>query len=290
MELKEKTKRMGLLHDGFLHLLLNLILLVGTVYLFTQNEIWLGCVLGVETLLWLKGFKVIPPNHARVLIFLGKYKGTVRRNGFVWVNPLYSSFTISLRADNMDVEPIKVNDRNGNPIMIGLVLVWRVEDTYRACFDVETHSYKSFVAVQSDAALRKVASLYAYDNMDASNPDELTLRQGGDIINQRLEEEIRQHLSIAGIEVVEARINYLAYAQEIASVMLKRQQAEAIIAAREKIVEGAVSVVEMAVNKMAADGIVHLDEDRKAAMVSNLMVVLCSDEGAAPVINAGSSH
>ena len=195
---------------------------------------------------------------------------------------------MSLRADNMDVEPIKVNDRNGNPIMIGLVLVWKVEDTYRACFDVEATSYNSFVAVQSDSALRKVASLYAYDNLEDQN--EVTLRNGGDEINRRLEQEIRKHLEIAGIEVVEARINYLAYAQEIASVMLKRQQAEAIIAAREKIVEGAVSMVDMALKKLAAENVVEMDNERKAAMVSNLMVVLCGDEGASPVINTGSIY
>ena len=205
----------------------------------------------------------------------------------------------------MDVAPIKVNDKNGNPIMIGLVLVWKIKNTYKACFDIEvgntttvdkngnktTHDngYDNFVNVQSDAALRKVAGMYAYDNID-HHSEELTLRSGGEEINDRLEKELRSRLDIAGIEVVEARINYLAYAAEIASVMLRRQQADAIISAREKIVEGAVSMVDLALKKLSADGIVELDEERKAAMVSNLLVVLCADESASPVINTGTLY
>ncbi|MBP5528027.1 MAG: SPFH domain-containing protein [Bacteroidales bacterium] len=297
MESKEIAKKMTVVNNGFLHLLINIALLVAALYLCIgagENNFTLGGIIGgLCWLLWglhIVGFKtmVIQPNHARVLTFFGKYVGTVRDNGFFWTNPFYVRKKMSLRADNMDVEPIKVNDRNGNPIMIGLVLVWKVEDTYRACFDVEATSYNSFVAVQSDSALRKVASLYAYDNLEDVN--EVTLRNGGDEINRRLEQEIRKHLEIAGIEVVEARINYLAYAQEIASVMLKRQQAEAIIAAREKIVEGAVSMVDMALKKLAAENVVEMDDERKAAMVSNLMVVLCGDEGASPVINTGSIY
>ena len=297
MESKEIAKKMTVVNNGFLHLLINIALLVAALYLCigaSENNFTLGGIIGgLCWLLWglhIVGFKtmVIQPNHARVLTFFGKYVGTVRDNGFFWTNPFYVRKKMSLRADNMDVEPIKVNDRNGNPIMIGLVLVWKVEDTYRACFDVEATSYNSFVAVQSDSALRKVASLYAYDNLE--NVNEVTLRNGGDEINRRLEQEIRKHLEIAGIEVVEARINYLAYAQEIASVMLKRQQAEAIIAAREKIVEGAVSMVDMALKKLAAENVVEMDDERKAAMVSNLMVVLCGDEGASPVINTGSIY
>ena len=297
METKEIVKKMGVWNNGFLHLLINLGLLALALYLCIdagENNFTLGGILGgVCWVLWglhVAGFKmmIIQPNHARVLTFFGRYVGTVRDNGFFWTNPFYMRKKMSLRADNMDVEPIKVNDRNGNPIMIGLVLVWKVEDTYRACFDVEATSYTGFVAVQSDSALRKVASLYAYDNLE--NQNEVTLRNGGDEINRRLEQEIRKHLEIAGIEVVEARINYLAYAQEIASVMLKRQQAEAIIAAREKIVEGAVSMVDMALKKLAAENVVEMDDERKAAMVSNLMVVLCGDEGASPVINTGSIY
>ena len=297
MESKEIAKKMKVWNNGFLQLVLNLILLGLALDLCItagENNITVGGIFGgICWLLWglhIAGFKqmVIQPNHARVLTFFGKYVGTVRDNGFFWTNPFYVRKKMSLRADNMDVEPIKVNDRNGNPIMIGLVLVWKIEDTYRACFDVEASSYTSFVAVQSDSALRKVASLYAYDNLEDQN--EVTLRNGGDEINRRLEAEIRKHLEIAGIEVVEARINYLAYAQEIASVMLKRQQAEAIIAAREKIVEGAVSMVDMALKKLAADNVVDMDDERKAAMVSNLMVVLCGDEGPSPVINTGSIY
>ncbi len=297
MESKEKIKKMTAWNNGFLQLLINLALLALALYLCIdagEKSYALGAILGgICWVLWglhVGGFKqmVIQPNHARVLTFFGKYVGTVRDNGFFWTNPLYMRKKMSLRADNMDVAPIKVNDRNGNPIMIGLVLVWKVEDTYRACFDIEANSYHNFVAVQSDSALRKVASLYAYDNLEDKN--ELTLRNGGDEINRRLEGEIRKHLEIAGIEVVEARINYLAYAQEIASVMLKRQQAEAIIAAREKIVEGAVSMVDMALKKLVAEQVVEMDNERKAAMVSNLMVVLCGDEGASPVINTGSIY
>ena len=270
MESKEKIKTMTGINNGFLHILINLALLAVTLGLMIYGIAYeIGWTAPLDALLWclwalhLGGFMVIQPNHARVLTFFGRYVGTVRQNGFFWLNPLYTKKKISLRADNMDVEPIKVNDRNGNPIMIGLVLVWKVEDTYRACFDVEASSYNSFVAVQSDSALRKVASLYAYDNLEDLN--EVTLRNGGDEINRRLEAEIRKHLEIAGIEVIEARINYLAYAQEIASVMLKRQQAEAIIAAREKIVEGAVSMVDMALKKLTADHVVDMDEERKAA-------------------------
>ena len=297
MKTKEITKEMTVLNNGFLQIVVNLALACVAVWMFVlagdNGHSLPGIIGGVLTVIWglhIAGFKmmVVQPNHARVLTFFGKYVGTVRQNGFFWVNPFYVRKKISLRADNMDVEPIKVNDRNGNPIMIGLVLVWRVEDTYRACFDVEADAYDSFVAVQSDSALRKVASLYAYDNLDDKN--EVTLRNGGDEINRRLEDEIRKHLEIAGIEVVEARINYLAYAQEIASVMLKRQQAEAIISAREKIVEGAVSMVDMALKKLAAENVVEMDNERKAAMVSNLMVVLCGDEGASPVINTGSIY
>ena len=297
MESKEIAKKMTVWNNGFLQLVIDLALLALALWLCIDagnNNFTLGGIIGgILWVLWglhISGFKnmVIQPNHARVLTFFGKYVGTVRDNGFFWTNPFYVRKKMSLRADNMDVEPIKVNDKGGNPIMIGLVLVWKVADTYRACFDVEDSSYTRFVAVQSDAALRKVASLYAYDNLDDVN--EVTLRNGGDEINRRLEAEIRKHLEIAGIEIVEARINYLAYAQEIASAMLKRQQAEAIIAAREKIVEGAVSMVDMALKKLAAEHVVEMDDERKAAMVSNLMVVLCGDEGASPVINTGSIY
>ena len=313
METKEFIRPMKAWNNGFLHLCINFALLAATIFI----TVWLvgnrldglgatvcsvGCVLWV---LHIIGFMIIQPNIARVLIFFGKYRGTVTDNGFFWVNPFYSTRKLSLRARNMDVAPIKVNDKNGNPIMIGLVLVWKIKNTYKACFDIEvgstttvdkngnktTHDngYDNFVNVQSDAALRKVAGMYAYDNID-HHSEELTLRSGGEEINDRLEKELRSRLDIAGIEVVEARINYLAYAAEIASVMLRRQQADAIISAREKIVEGAVSMVELALKKLSADGIVELDEERKAAMVSNLLVVLCADESASPVINTGTLY
>ncbi len=313
METKEFTKRMTFANNGFLHLIINLALLAGiitgTIALVGPHDdlaILLCCLGSVVYLLHCIGFMIIQPNLARVLTFFGKYRGTVTDNGFFWVNPFYGKRRLSLRARNMDVDPIKVNDKNGNPIMIGLVLVWKIKDTYKACFDIEvetittvdkdgnktTHGngYDNFVNVQSDAALRKVAGLYAYDNIDNNHTEEITLRSGGEEINDRLEEELRSRLSIAGIEVVEARINYLAYAAEIASVMLRRQQADAIISAREKIVEGAVSMVDLALKKLSQDNIVELDEERKAAMVSNLLVVLCADESASPVINTGTLY
>ena len=314
METKEFTRKMSGVNNGFLHLFINLLLLAAIVF-GTMGLVMVAgdgfavpfCILMCFVyILQCVGFMVIQPNQSRVLTFFGKYRGTVVDNGFFWVNPFYGKRRLSLRARNMDVAPIKVNDKNGNPIMIGLVLVWKIKDTYKACFDIEVEDttvtqkdgtkvttlkgYDNFVNVQSDAALRKVAGLYAYDNIDNKNSEEVTLRSGGEEINDRLEEELRSRLSIAGIEVIEARINYLAYAAEIASVMLRRQQADAIISAREKIVEGAVSMVDLALKKLSADGIVELDEERKASMVSNLVVVLCADESASPVINTGTLY
>ena len=256
------------------------------------------------------GFMLIEPNEARALLFFGDYRGNFLDTGFWWVNPFMSEKNISLRARNLNVEPIKVNDKTGNPIMIGLVLVWRVkrDEIYRAVFDVDASTadegsekvvvgnatrrmlvLENFVRVQSDAALRQVAGCYAYDNTDAAD-DELTLRSGSDDINSQLEAKLNERLEIAGIEIVEARINYLAYSPEIAAVMLRRQQADAIISAREKIVEGAVSMVKMALDKLSDEDIVELDDDKKAAMVSNLLVVLCADESAQPVVNTGTLH
>ena len=329
METKEFNKQLTGKNNGFLHLFLNLVMLVGFILLIIWTAgldgminpedgeptalvllpILGGVVLTFVYILHCVGFMIIQPNQSRVLTFFGRYSGTVRQNGFFWVNPFYAKRKISLRARNMDVPPIKVNDKNGNPIMIGLVLVWKIADTYKAVFDIDVETltsgstaqqnaqetqpqlkgYDSFVHVQSDAALRKVAGHYAYDNID-HNSTELTLRSGAEEINNQLEEELRSRLSIAGIEVIEARINYLAYAAEIASVMLRRQQADAIISAREKIVEGAVSMVELALNKLSEREVVQLDEEKKATMVSNLLVVLCADESASPVINTGSIY
>ena len=265
----------------------------------------ISVLLLIGELFILNGFMMLEPNTARVTTWFGKYSGTFTRTGFYWINPFYGTKKVSLRARNLDAEPIKVNDKVGNPVMIGLVLVWRLKDTYKALFEVDSQTMASsdgtlsgnakglmraledFVSVQSYAALRQVAGQYAYDDND-ENTKELTLRSGGDEINEQLAGKLNERLSLAGIEVVEARINYLAYAPEIAAVMLRRQQASAIITAREKIVEGAVSMVKMALDKLSADDIVELDEDKKAAMVSNLLVVLCADESAQPVVNTGT--
>lgn len=252
-----------------------------------------------------KGFMLLEPNEARVLTFFGEYRGSFYKTGFWWVNFFMTKKDLSLRARNLNAEPIKVNDKTGNPIMIGLVLVWRLkaDEIYRAVFDIDVaanaqgqvsqsarmHMLENFVAVQSDAALRQVAGLYAYDDNGADS-GEVTLRSNSDEINMVLEQRLGERLAIAGIEVVEARINYLAYAPEIAAVMLRRQQADAIISAREKIVEGAVSMVKMALERLSEDEVVELDEERKAAMVTNLLVVLCGDESAQPVVNTGTLH
>lgn len=267
-------------------------------------KIFTGCVLLLAAIVAMCGFIMIEPNEARVMLFFGKYHGTFKKVGYSWVNPFYSVKKLSLRARNIDAEPIKVNDKQGNPVMIGMVLVWKLKDTYKAMFEIDAQTmasnaasvgvnvnsmmraFENFVKIQGDAALRQMAGQYAYDNTD--NKDELTLRSGGDEINEVLKSELEERLTMAGIEVVEARINYLAYAPEIAAVMLRRQQADAIIAAREKIVEGAVSMVKMALDKLAEGGVIELDDDKKAAMISNLMVVLCGDDTAQPVVNTGT--
>ena len=265
-----------------------------------------GGVLIVANLFVSGGFVLVEPGEARVMMFFGKYRGTFTRAGYFWVNPFISVKKLSLRARNLDAEPIKVNDKTGNPVMIGMVLVWKLKDTYKAMFEIDAqtmaeskaaaagaktanimNAFEKFVRIQADAALRQVAGQYAYDDGE-QDCGELTLRGGSDEINKELEQKIDERLTMAGIEVIEARINYLAYAPEIAAVMLRRQQASAIIMAREKIVEGAVSMVKMALHKLSDEEVVELDDDKKAAMVSNLMVVLCSDEAAQPVVNTGT--
>lgn len=231
------------------------------------------------------GFFFVYPNSSRVLTLFGEYKGTVKDHGFYWVNPFYVRKTISLRARNFDSERLKVNDKLGNPINISVILVWRVKETYKAAFEVDI--YENFVRVQTDAAVRKLANMYAYDNFD-DGEQEITLRSGMEEVNDNMEKEVSERLHIAGIEVLEARIGYLAYAPEIASAMLRRQQATAIVAARMKIVEGAVWMVEEAINQLSKREIVDLDEEKKAAMVSNLLTVLCADKDASPVINTGT--
>ncbi|WP_040251368.1 SPFH domain-containing protein [Psychroserpens mesophilus] len=276
--------------NGYLMLFAFLILFFGGIItMIALKTPWL--LLAVITGVFIApGFIMVQPNGSRVLLLFGKYVGTVKKNGFYWVNPFYTKKKISLRASNFDSERLKVNDKLGNPVMISTILVWRVQNTYKAAFDVD--NYENFVRVQTDAAVRKLASMYPYDNFADEGVDEdITLRSSVNEVSTALEKEIDERLSIAGIEVLEARIGYLAYAQEIANAMLKRQQATAIVAARHKIVEGAVSMVEMAIEQLSKKEVVHLDEERKAAMVSNLMVVLCGDKDASPVLNTGTlSH
>jgi regulator of protease activity HflC (stomatin/prohibitin superfamily) len=273
--------------SGYWMLLVAILILGITIagfIIFESPWFIIGVVLTILTAI---GFIIVNPNESSVLTLFGSYVGTIKVNGFFWTNPFYLKKKISLRARNFVGQPIKVNDKVGNPIMIGLVLVWKVDNTFKACFDVD--QYEHFVVVQSDAALRKLAGMFPYDNFELEDAN-ITLRAGGEEVNHRLETELRERLNIAGINVIEARINYIAYAQEIAGAMLRRQQATAVVAARGKIVEGAVGMVQMALDQLSEKKIVHLDEEKKAAMVSNLMVVLCSDESARPVINAGTLH
>ena len=272
--------------SGYLMVVVELLLLMLSFWGLIMTGVP-GAFLMMIVLLLTPGFFFIYPNSSRVLTLFGAYKGTVKTNGFFWVNPFFIKKHISLRARNFDSERVKVNDKVGNPILIGVILVWQVRNTYKAAFEVD--DYESFVRIQSDAAVRKLAGLYPYDNFDDAQ-EEIALRSGLAEVNHNLEEELRARLDIAGINVVEARIGYLAYASEIASAMLKRQQATAIVAARMKIVEGAVGMVEMALQQLAQQNIVEMDEDKKAAMVSNLMVVLCGDRDAQPVVNTGTLH
>lgn len=301
----------GMVASGFLMLIVFFLLIGGAVWSFSWLEsvcsiggIVCGIVCIVVALLLLCGFIMVEPNEARVVMFFGKYEGTFTRNGFFWLNPFNSTKKIPLKARNLDAAPIKVNDKVGNPILIGLVMVWKVRDTYKVMFNIDNEvnavagvanssanrmkTYENFVKIQADAALRRIAGEYAYDNVE--NHDDVTLRSSGEVVQQRLEHAISESLEIAGIEVVEARISHLAYAPEIAAVMLRRQQADAILSARHKIVEGAVDMVQMALERLKAENVVELDDDKKAAMVSNLLVVLCADESAQPVVNTGTLH
>ena len=296
----------GLLMNGFAMIAVTFViiplLIVFCIVQGGEDNLWLsvGCTIPLLLLFVLGcvGYFTQEPNEARVMIFFGKYRGTCRRVGYFWLNPFMTRRKLSLRIRNMDIEPIKVNDKIGNPVLIGMVLVWRIRDTYRAVFDIDsaslgatgtsvsTGALERFVRIQSDAALREVTGHFAYDSTGTED-GELTLRDGGDEINELLERKINERLAMAGMEVVEARLNYLAYAPEIAAVMLRRQQAAAIISAREKIVEGAVSMVDMAIKHIEDRGVVKLDNERKATMVGNLLVVLCADEAAQPVLNTG---
>ena len=305
----------GLKINGFVAILIHLCFIAGIILSITWLDksfdttptaaIVLLIVCAFASAIMFSGYKMLEPNESRVFLFFGNYRGTFYETGFWWVNPLLSSKKLSLRARNLNVDPIKVNDKAGNPILIGLVVVWRInrDGAYKAVFEIDAPAdliasgssarmnvLENFVAVQSDSALRQVAGMYAYDENSNGSGNEVTLRSGGDEINEKLTEELSERLSMAGIEIVEARLNYLAYAPEIAAAMLRRQQADAIISAREKIVEGAVSMVKIALNRLSEDEIVELDEERKAAMVSNLLVVLCADEAAQPVVNTGTLH
>lgn len=306
----------GFKMNGFLALFLHLVVLTAVIifgFIISVPTLILSVCLCLVWFIMFAGYMELEPNEPRAMVFFGKYKGTFKETGFFWVNPFLNKKKLSLRARNLDVEPIKVNDKIGNPILIGLVLVWKLKDTYKAMFEIDSqtmaasaptagntnqvslgnavanrmNAFENFVMIQSDAALRQVAGQYAYDDNEADT-EELTLRSGGEEINEQLEQKLNERLAMAGMEVVEARINYLAYAPEIAAVMLRRQQASAIITAREKIVEGAVSMVKMALHKLSEEEIVELDEEKKAAMVSNLLVVLCADEAAQPVVNTGT--
>ncbi|MGB2224932.1 MAG: SPFH domain-containing protein [Polaribacter sp.] len=273
--------------NGYLMLLVTLVLFFGSIFYAFNQENPLYLIVTAISFLGFFGFILVNPNTSKVILLFGKYVGTVKDNGLYWANPFYTKKKISLRASNFDSERLKVNDKLGNPVMISTILVWRVTNTYKAAFDVD--NYENFVRVQTDAAVRKLASMYPYDNFaDEGHDEDITLRSSVNEVSETLEKELEERLAIAGIEVLEARIGYLAYAQEIASAMLKRQQATAIVAARHKIVEGAVSMVEMALEELNKKDIVALDEERKAAMVSNLMVILCGDKEAAPVVNAGT--
>jgi regulator of protease activity HflC (stomatin/prohibitin superfamily) len=273
--------------NGYIYLAILLLTLGAVIALAVSLYLpWIFAFLLIPIFI-LPGFMVVNPNESIVLILFGDYVGTVKVNGFFWANPFYTKKKISLRARNLNSEPIKVNDKVGNPIMIGVVLVWKVENTFKAAFEVD--DYVHFVEIQSESAIRKLAGHYPYDNFDDAQA-EMCLRSGGEEVNHVLETELRERLEIAGIHIIEARIAYLAYASEIAGAMLRRQQATAIVAARIKIVEGAVSMVEMALEQLSRKQIIDLDEDKKASMVSNLMVVLCSDKDASPVVNTGTLH
>ena len=313
METNEKEFK-GLVVNGFVALILFLALTGISVYAlvhFAQIANTFGIVASIVAacffLICLFGLRMQEPNEAMVMLFFGKYQGTFKKTGFYWVNFLLTSKRVSLRARNLNVDPIKVNDKTGNPILIGQILVWKLKDTYKAMFEIDSQTiagvsngqvsvsgrmkaFESFVRVQSDAALREVAGMFAYDDNDDTKNNELTLRSGGAEINDILLKKLNDRLEMSGLEVVEARINYLAYSPEIAAVMLRRQQAAAIISAREKIVEGAVTMVKMALDKLSEEEIVELDNEKKAAMVSNLLVVLCADESAQPVVNTGTLY
>ena len=271
--------------NGYLAVVLLIVVTAFMLYGLISNH----TVLVVSTFLLIgflaKGFMVVSPNSSKVFLLFGEYKGSVKQSGFFWINPLYIRTSLSLRARNFESEKIKVNDKMGNPILISVILVWKVKDSFKATFEVD--NYETFIRIQTDSAVRKLAGSFPYDHFEDEKAN-ITLSTNFDDVNKALEHEVTQRLEIAGIEVVESRIGYLAYAPEIAHSMLRRQQASAVVAARHKIVEGAVGMVESALKLLADKDIIEFDEDRKATMVSNLMVVLCGDSETKPVINTGT--
>lgn len=303
-------KEIQLKNNGFFQLFVSIVLLFAPLCSFFFKEIWIIPVyilISIIGIIWMTGLFIVQPNQTKVLVFFGKYCGTVKGNGFFWLNPFYVKKRVSLRIRNLESDVIKVNDQQGNPILISAIVVWKVVDTYKAVFDIETleevdpksgikktkyeESYQRFIKIQTESALRKLAHTYPYDNIEQDNgPEVICLRSGIDEINNALATEVKERLSLVGIEVIEARISNLSYAPEIAGAMLRRQQATAIIAARQKIVEGAVGMVKLALDELKDKHIIELDDEKKASMVSNLLVVLCADESARPVINAGTIY
>ena len=304
-------KEISLQNNGFFHLFSGLVFILSPFLLIAYPYVELVPVLiitAVFGLFWLTGLFIVQPNQTKVLVFFGKYQGTIKGNGFFWLNPFYVKKKVSLRIRNLESDVIKLNDQQGNPILISAIVVWKVVDTYKAVFDIEAmeevdpktgmkkvkseESYQKFIKIQTESALRKLAHTYPYDNieLDKEGQEVICLRSGIDEINRTLASEIAERLALVGIEVIEARISNLSYAPEIAGAMLRRQQATAIVAARQKIVEGAVGMVKLALDELKGQQIIELDDEKKASMVSNLLVVLCADESARPVINAGSIY
>jgi regulator of protease activity HflC (stomatin/prohibitin superfamily) len=280
-----KTEKIISPVNGYLVLLILLAIAALIIYGFSSGFFLLAIPLLPVFILLSTGLIVISPNNSKVLLLFGDYKGSVKQNGLFWINPFYNRTTLSLRARNFESEKVKVNDKMGNPILISVILVWKVKDTFKSMFEVD--NYENFIRVQTDSAVRKLAGSFPYDHFEDEKAT-ITLSTNFDDVNKALEREVTERLEIAGIEVIESRIGYLAYAPEIAHSMLRRQQASAVVAARHKIVEGAVGMVESALKLLVDKEIINFDEDRKAAMVSNLMVVLCGDSETKPVINTGT--
>ncbi len=282
-----KTEKTLVPFNGYVMVFLEVLFLGAAVLAGINEIIWLTVLLLLVVGFIPPGLFIVNPNSSKVLLLFGAYRGSVKENGFFWVIPFYKRTEVSLRARNFESDKIKVNDKIGNPVLISVILVWRVNDTFKASFEVD--NYENFVKVQTDSAVRKLAGTYPYDHFEDERAD-ITLSSNFEQVNNNLEKEISERLEMAGLHVIEARIAYLAYAPEIAQAMLRRQQATATVAARFKIVEGAVGMVENALQMLSKKGIISLDEERKAAMVSNLLVVLCGDSHVEPVINTGTLH